>query len=1031
MKTSLISCLLFIVIQIEVAHSQQVSPSLNDTLIAQSLYNNALSLQKKAQYDSAIVFFDSARAIYLQMEKISDQIRCSTKKAECLESKGSYDKAIAALYIDEVTGRKLLKEEPLIAAQRLMMFGKIYREQGKYDTALIVAHDVLKIIQNNSLPTIDLEWDIYTLFAGIFFSVGDHDSALAYNHRALKLYPTPLGDQQLKVSASYNGIAGIYETRGDYQKALDYFTRSLEMRKLVLGEKHPDIANLYNNVAAIYFRSGDNDLALEYYLKSLSIMNETLARDHPSFGIRYNNIAMAYRGKQEFNKALEFGKQSKSIFIKKLGSKHPNVAGVVNNIGRTYSDMKQYNRALESYQEALSIWKEKLGEKHVNVTQSYFNIGEAYGNLKEYDAAKIWIEKSLFIRRETLGEKNVKVAQSYNALGNLCINLGKLDSALHYYQKALITLAEGFTDSSIYANPSVSKSSSDPDLFISLSGKAKILLLRGSKGQNLADLRASLNTYEEAVRLVDNIRRGFGTEGSKIQLSQISFNVYEQTISVALKLFNLTDDNFYTAKAFSYAEQSKAGILQDAISESNAKQFSGIPDSLLEQESALRSNLTYNETQLQKEKEKREKANITTIERWENTLFNLRRQYEHLIVNFEKDYPDYYSLKHHSAIISLHDVQNNLPDNKTALLEYVVGDSTITVFAITKNRCIVKSHPISSVPSLVKQFRLSIQNVETEEYVTLAGSLYQQLIVPVQSGLKGMKKLYIVPDGILNYLPFEALLSKPYPRSASVNFSDLPYLIRQYEISYQVSAKFLRHEKKDEVQEHQYSFIGLAPVFTDKPSHSKAIYTASAERVTRSRTIDGEQFVELKESENEVKSIFNVFEKHKKPAKIFLHNEASESNLKSFTMENYRYIHIATHGVINEESPKLSGIIFAAPERGSSDDGILYSGEIYNLRLKADLVVLSACETGLGKIVKGEGILGLTRGFMYAGAKNLLVSLWQVADKSTAELMVQFYGNVLKKQSYSSALRNAKLAMIKEGKYAHPVEWSPFVLTGK
>ncbi|MFA6440423.1 MAG: CHAT domain-containing protein, partial [Bacteriovoracaceae bacterium] len=546
-------------------------------------------------------------------------------------------------------------------------------------------------------------------------------------------------------------------------------------------------------------------------------------------------------------------------------------------------------------------------------------------------------------------------------------------------------------------------------------------------------------TYEKAIELTDKIRRGFGTEGAKIQLSQMSFDVYERAISSALFLFQKTKNTSYISKAFSIAERSKAGMLLDAIFESNAKQFAGIPDSLLEQESAFRTELTYHETLLQKEKEKKDKANEVKIVQWENRIFDLKRDNEQLVERFEREYPKYYSLKHQSEVISLSDIQKQLPDTKSALLEYVVGDTTVTIFAITKKSCIVKSQRLTSLTPLVKQFRQSIQNIEAREYIFLANGLYRQLIAPVQSELKGVQKLYIVPDGILNHLPFEALLTHQWENSVAVDFSALPYLIRFYDVSYHISARsFLEHvtatqqktsAKKDKKPEHE--FMGIAPVFADTPAHSGEIYTISTERIIRSRTVDGERFVELKESEREVKSIFKLFEEHQKSGKMYLHNSATESSFKSDNMQETRFIHIATHGMINEENPKLSGVIFAAPEKGAMDDGVLYSGETYNLRLNADLVTLSACETGLGTIVKGEGLLGLTRGFMYAGAKNLLVSLWQVADKSTTELMVQFYRNILNNQQYSTALRNAKLAMIKKGKYAHPVEWSPFILTGK
>ncbi len=1019
---------------VEIAQSMPQHPSTNDTLIAQSLYNAASLLQKKAQYDSAIVLLDSAASMFGRLNLIGARFRSLIKQADCLQAKGDYNKAIALLKVDTSSAMKLSFEEPNIATQLLIMAGSILRQQGKYDSAKIVAQSALHLHRKGGSANPDIESDVYTLLAGVWFNMGDHDSALAFNRRILTLFNEPNEEQQLKISGTYNAIAGIYETRGDYQKALNFFIQSLSIRMRVLGEKHPDISNILNNIAAIHFRNGDHDLALEYYLRSLSIMTEILPGDHPSFGIRYNNISMAYRGKGEFDKAVEYGEKSREIFFKKLGPRHANVAGVINKIGRTYSDVRQYDKALEYYQSALSIWKEVLGEKHPNVLQSYFNIGEAYGNVKKFDEAKRWLGQSLQLRRETLGEKNVKVAQSYNALGTTYSVLGNYDSALINFQHAMIALVEGFDDSSVAANPQTLKSPSDLDLLAALSGKARTLFLHGVKTKYSPDLRTSLDTYERTIQLIENIRRGFGSEGSKLQLSRMSFDVYERAIECALKLSDMTQDVSFGAAAFFFAERSKAGILSDAIAESEAKQFAGIPDSLLEQESALVTDLTYTETQIQKEREKREKANTSKIAAWENSLFDTHRKYENLTKIFERNYPDFYSLKHQSNLITLKEVQQSLPDKKSALVEYVVGDSTVTIFAITKTQWIVKSRTIPSLNEQVKQFRLSVYNVESEGYASLAHSLYTQLIAPVQSGLKGISKIHIVPDGILNYLPFEALLMKNPGKE--INFSTTPYLLKQYEIHYQVSARFLAESQSIT---HLYppsrgaasGFVGFAPVFSDPPDHSKAIYAAASDRVTRSRTVDGKEFAELKESENEVKGIYDLFNAKKNPATIFLHTNASESNLKSENISRSRFIHIATHGLINEAKPKLSGIIFAAPEKGSSDDGILYSGEVYNLKLNADLVVLSACETGLGIIVKGEGMLGLTRGFMYAGAKNILVSLWQVADKSTAELMVEFYRNILNNQSYSTALRNAKLAMIKKGKYAHPVEWSPFVLTGK
>lgn len=181
------------------------------------------------------------------------------------------------------------------------------------------------------------------------------------------------------------------------------------------------------------------------------------------------------------------------------------------------------------------------------------------------------------------------------------------------------------------------------------------------------------------------------------------------------------------------------------------------------------------------------------------------------------------------------------------------------------------------------------------------------------------------------------------------------------------------------------------------------------------------------------KSSYNVFERwFGNKAAVYLEEDAREASVKTDKLGEYRILHFATHGLVNEKNPQLSGLILSPEDSTSKEDGILHLGEIYNLNLNADLVVLSACETGLGQVAKGEGIIGLTRGFLYAGASNVLVSLWQVSDVTTADLMVDFYDKMLGGMSKPEALRAAKLQMIRRHpEYAKPYYWAPFILVGR
>ncbi|NNE35739.1 MAG: CHAT domain-containing protein [Rhodothermales bacterium] len=308
-------------------------------------------------------------------------------------------------------------------------------------------------------------------------------------------------------------------------------------------------------------------------------------------------------------------------------------------------------------------------------------------------------------------------------------------------------------------------------------------------------------------------------------------------------------------------------------------------------------------------------------------------------------------------------------------------------------------------------------------YVTSASALYRQLLQPLDDML-GNKDHIIVPHGILHNLPFETLLFEEVDvptDSTSLSYSTLPYLLKRNAISYSYSAT-LRHilGRRQSIPVDR-QFLGIAPI--DYGSASKPDGPFSGKIAT------------LPGAKAEVTEILNLFSPAYRPvlrrldtrSYVSLGRRASEQSVEEMELDRYRYIHFATHGLVNDSIPELSGLLMH-PSSQDADD-ILHLGEIYSLNLNADLVVLSACETGKGKIVTGSGVVGLTGGFLYAGARNVVVSLWQVDDFSAGTLMKPFYVRFLRRSGYRQALRSAKLEMIaSEGKQARPYYWAPFIL---
>jgi len=556
----------------------------------------------------------------------------------------------------------------------------------------------------------------------------------------------------------------------------------------------------------------------------------------------------------------------------------------------------------------------------------------------------------------------------------------------------------------------------------------------------------SFSTYQLTSELIDKMRSGYKAEGSKLFIGEEAIQVYHKAIRSALKLYDITKDHQYKEQAFVFTEKNKSAVLWEAILESQAKQFAGIPDSLQEKEKELRIDLAFYDTEIQKEKQKKADQDSLKLRDFEDRYFNLNRQYEKLIDEFEKFYPKYYDLKYQVHTASIREVQKGL-DSKTALLEYSFGDSSLFIFVISKQAFDMVVVPIDSTfAQSVTQFCTAIKKIKKKTFLENSRLLYDKLILPIEKHIASKEKLVFIPAGRLHYIPFENLVSKETfvneksNTAVKINFAKLDYLIKKYDISYHYSAiLFSKHTKQQAELKLATSgdFVGYAPVFSESSdngrilaSHRSVFDTTRYAEIVRSVTVDGQKLQEIKYTEDEVKFIMNLFTDKKKSGFGYFHNDASEENFKSHVGQ-YKYVHIATHGLMNEEQPKLSALVFSQPtDSNFSEDGVLYAGETYNLNLNADLVVLSSCESGVGKLVKGEGMMALTRGFLYSGTPNIMYSLWKVYDIYTKELMVKFYRNVVSGKNYSESLRQAKLAMIKNETTAFPNIWSSFVLVG-
>jgi CHAT domain-containing protein len=629
------------------------------------------------------------------------------------------------------------------------------------------------------------------------------------------------------------------------------------------------------------------------------------------------------------------------------------------------------------------------------------------------------------------------LAQANNDLAGHLISTGEFEEALSYLDRALVANLGEAGDSIGVIRPRIglAEPASGEQLFVTLEQRAKIYQNLYRRELRLELLHSAFETYQQAAQHAQQHLRQLPTEVAQLDWVERTHPLYEPAIAAALQLHRLTGEARYQEAAFGFAEQGRGSVLASSITASRARQYAGIPDSLLARETDVRLRLTYYTRSLKEEESKRETADSAKVALWKNKVFDLKREYESIITRFEREYPAYYKLKHQVNTASVAEVQQVLAEHDDTLLEYAIGEDSLYAFVVTSDDFQVVTSAIdSTLRTQIESMRQAIVTHDLSAYRSTAHTLYQRLLAPVAPLLR-TDHVTIVPDAALSYVPFEALLSSAGEEGSTDTYRTLPYVVHTYSVSYAYSST-LYADSRSNGSEASGQFVAYAPVFTKGLFEGSRGADLLAEYATPPKQGVGRGF--LPATFEEVMGIARLFEISRgwlgrlfgTKTRVYLEDEAVEASIRE-SLKDYRFVHLATHAFVNDEDPWRSGIVLLDDTTGGHD-GVLELSEIYNLELDAELVTLSACQTGLGRDVRGEGLIGLTRGFLYAGAQSVLVSLWNVQDQATADLMTRFYGDVLAGRLKAEALQEAKRQLIASSeRYADPFYWSAFVLNGR
>jgi len=793
-------------------------------------------------------------------------------------------------------------------------------------------------------------------------------------------------------------LAELYFLKGRNDKAQELLD-IIDKNEKIQYHPQPELyARWLKNRGLILWNQGKKDQALEFLEQSLAHYNRIEQIDSNNIADLLNNIGLVHAN-DEPAIAVDYYEDALEVYS---SSPKDNVDKIVQlSINISLAEINQGNEinALRILNEALGEWKSNHQEGLPTEAFIKANIGGVYLSTNQLELAKDYLEEAKMIYLQNYGERNSELANVYAQLSELHLNSQAYEKALEFLQKALKANSFDFNQMDFRRNPKVDDTNK-LNVQLSLLMRKALVLESFYFGYSLKKehLEIALKVIESASVVIEDIRAGTTNKKDLLNLSEIASELYEDGQRVALQLHEVSlFYKEYLEKAFQYAEKSKSALLKRAVVESEAENFAGIPSSILEKEKALSNELAYLNTKAALE------TDVSKLNLLRDRYFQLKQEHRKFIEELEINFPKYYNLKHTDSFVDVADIQRNLSRDEV-VLEYAMAskNNQIIVYLITADDFSYRRvYRADEVLKYLRAYRNTLVYNLQEGFQPIAYSLYEKLI-PFKLG-KDIHKLVIIPDDELATIPFEAFVKKKHENTA---FYSLDYLIKSYDVHYSYSASLYQSQGS---MDYGKEALLISPI-----EFGSGIPTLPA-------------------SEQESAYFINWCNQQSLPVESLIRNEATKERFINSTLEDYRFIHLATHGTVDLEKPDLSAVFFKnSMESNSPDESILYVGEIYGININAELVVLSACETGLGKINRGEGVMGLGQAFAYSGADNLILSLWKVADESTSLLMQSFYQGNLEdaNHSFSNRLREAKLAMINSD-YSAPYYWAPFILWKK
>lgn len=977
---------------------------------AEALYLEGDTLFHNSVHDEAILKMGEAKKLFIQLEDWDRSMDAELTILECLWRTSRFEEAfdLAA----QIEANPNLKPE---SRQNGML------KYGLGNMNLITGNLAEAIKQY--LMSVAIMEKLFEADDPVFMAVkSNYSKALTYSgnlNEALDLIlelvsilEAKHGQHHPDVAEEYLALGEIYRIKGFYDEAQNYFERGLEIERELFGEEFIGLADWYGSLGLIQAKYGSFSEAANYYKASLRIQKAYFkGQMHPSYATNYANLGGVLLKKEQYDSAIYFLEKAEAIYAMQQGS--INAMSVYNNLAVAYREKEDSTQALHYYGRSIEYFKANFGETpSPDLAEAYGGISLVYRDFDAFDQANDYHELAVKTFKEVFGDRHPSLAIAYREYGIALCKAGKFEASLHAFQESIQSIydelpAVYFEKS--YLNPPTENTHSALELLETMLAKALTLEMYAQETSESDLLRNALSTYQVCDTLIDEIQNMNFFMEDKLNFRSDLHDTYASITRCLLKLDTVASSADYADLAFHYAEKSKGNILRENLNDRRIRSLSNVPDSVLNNERRLKTEISFIRSSLANED-----LDSVAQASQNRKLLDTNRELEILVQQIQENLGNYYQLKYGNNIKEVDQIQKDL-ENDELVVEYQVMGDQANMFVITSGAFQLVKLPVDYKPLIQSiRDRVSWKNGVKQldqEAVQILYKGYEALLKPaLEIAGEGISKIQIVPDGEIGYIPFEVLLTDPNAKVGDVG--NWPFVLKDYVVNYQYSLGLSDQFAQTDIK-------AGGSVISFAPTYALDDFEVAEQQF---RDVIG-PLAWTKEEAQLVSGLFS--------GKAFLGEEATESAFKAHANEA-KVLHFAMHSLIDERDPMDSRLVFT-PNVDSLEDGLLYTHELYNMTLQADLAVLSACATGTGQLERGEGIMSVARGFRYAGVPSIVMSHWQVDDFSTGKIMASFYEHLATGLGKSEALRKAKLEFLSSANeiQLHPHFWGSFVLIGE